>query len=413
MFSRPISKPIKYLFFYLLLMFFFYLGDSMMSFSSPVIISRNLNNSILMGLVIGFSSFIGFWVDILVSRLYPDKKFDFFAKLMFKLVVFFPLAFLLLPHEIWVFLFAMGVWGIYYELSRFAHFNFINYYLDHHQHAKAWSLIGLVQTVGVTVGPILAGYLLEDLVSKIVFWVAFGFFIVAYLIFTIFNHRLKKHQVGPAATHKPMQVISFGQELNLWRIMLKKVWPLYLLLIFVTLLDSSFWVAGPLLVEKVDVWYMKFLLPAYTLPALLESLYISKLSARFSKKKVAFISGIIGGSLVALSFVILSNWWLLVYIFLAGAFIHLVFTNVYAVFEDYVERLGYFKNDLIGLQSSAISLAYMLGPISVGFLLDRIVYRLVIAIFAGLLVVLSVLCLLIVPRKIKMPQKELSEAVEE
>ncbi len=413
MLNRPVSKPVKYLLFYLLLMFFFYLGDSIMSFSSPVVISQNLENSTLMGLVIGFSSLVGFLVDLSISKFYPNKNFDFFAKLMFKLVVFFPLAFLLLPHEIWVFLFAMGVWGIYYELSRFAHFNFINYYLDHHQHAKAWSLIGMAQTIAITLGPIVAAYLLDSSSSKLVFWAACVLFILSYLIFMFSIGKLKPHQDEKTISNQKIPAISLSQELNLWRIMLKKVWPLYLLLIVVTLLDSAFWVAGPLLVGKVDVWYMKFLLPAYTIPALLESFYIDKLTAKFSKKRLAFVSGIVGGLLVVLSFIVITNWWLLIYILLAGAFIHLVFTNVYAVFEDYVERLGYFKNDLIGLQSSAISLAYMLGPISVGFLLDRIVYRLVIAIFAGLLVVLSVLCLLIVPRKIKMPQKELSEAVEE
>lgn len=413
MFSPSFNRLVKYLAPYLVLMFFFYLGDSMMSFSSPVVVSQSLTNKTSMGLIIGFSSLVGFCVDLLVSRFFSNRRFDFFANLMYKFVIFFPLSLLLFPHKVWVFLFAMGVWGVYYELSRFSHFNFINNYLDHHQHAEAWSLIGLVQNLAISIGPVLAGYFLAGELFRNIFLLAFSFFIISYLIFTLFNRKLKKHQRHLNAEHENVGEMSFSQELRLWRIMLKKVWPLYLLLIVVTLLDAAFWVAGPLLVDQVDNWYIKFLLPAYTLPALLESLYISKLSNRFSKKKLAFIGGIIGGLLVALSFLTVGTWWLLVYVFLAGAFIHVVITSIYAVFEDYVERLGYFKNDLIGLQSSAISLAYMLGPAGVGFLLDRVVYRLVIAIFALLLVVFSVVCLLIVPRKIRMPQKELNKAVEE
>lgn len=405
--AKP-AKPTKHLAFYLLIMLLFYISDSIMSYGSPVVINDSLADPALMGLVFGFSSLVGFVFDLLASKFFPNKPFSFFADLMFKLVVFFPLTFLLLPSKIWIFLFAMGVWGVYYELSRFAHFNFINDYLSHDQHTKAWSLIGFVQTLGLTLGPIMASYLLSNHASWRLFLVAFVFSISAYLLYLKFVSFLKKHN----CQNSPVRKISFLEQLQLWGILLKKLWPLYLFLIVVALLDCAFWVGGPLLIQSSEAWFMKFLLSTYAFSAFLQPFYMEKLSRRFSKKKLAFISGIIGGGLMGLSFLLLNSWWLLVFVFLAGVFTNTVFTAIYATFEDYVARLGYFKNDLIGLQSSAISVAYALGPIWVGFLIKKFNYNIAIASFAGLLLLTSIICLAIVPRKIKMPQKELHDMLE-
>lgn len=149
----------------------------------------------------------------------------------------------------------------------------------------------------------------------------------------------------------------------------------------------------------------------YTLPSLFMGLFAGTLARPFGKKRIAFISGSIAGALLALCFVVESAVALILVVFFSSLFAAVARPEIYATFEDYIARIGKSSNDLIGLQNSAGSVAYIVGPVVAGALASFVGDRQTIGVMGLGLMTVSLIALLIVPRKIQMPQKEL-ERVE-
>ena len=104
--------------------------------------------------------------------------------------------------------------------------------------------------------------------------------------------------------------------------------------------------------------------------------------------------------------------WYLAVVFISSTFTSLAFPELNATFEDYVARLDNFSNDLVGLRSSAGSLAYIIGPVTAGFLASKLGNWQTITIFAGALVIVAAAMLYVIPRKLRMPKQELVEVVK-
>jgi MFS family permease len=152
-----------------------------------------------------------------------------------------------------------------------------------------------------------------------------------------------------------------------------------------------------------------FLIPAYIFPSIIVTLLAPRLAWRFGKKRVSFITAIIGSLILLAGGLIFPGGGFVIVVLLSSLFIEVSYPEIYAVFEDYVARLGVFGNDMVGLEGAAISLGFIAGPILAGILASFLGNQNAIVCFAGLFGLTAVLALSKVPRKIKMPQQELLE----
>lgn len=104
-----------------LVLFFVYLGDAMLSDWVPAYIQESVGKPWLMGLIISFSSMVGFVADLFLPQFL--KKVS--VEKMIVLAIGSSLIFcgLLLWSTYWpyviIFLMAMAVWGVYYEFLAF------------------------------------------------------------------------------------------------------------------------------------------------------------------------------------------------------------------------------------------------------------------------------------------------------
>lgn len=393
--------------FFGLIVFFFSVGDAMMSYFSPVEIEGHFQDAFLMGLVLSSSSAVGLVADLLISKYFPHYDYRFFVKWLIILATLFPLTFLLLPAMSLTYFAAMAIWGVYYEFSAFSQFNFIHQNVDTHSHAKAWSVVDAVRAFGFMVGPVAAGIFLNHS-RDLMLGAVVASLMVAGVFFLILQVVSKKHE-------KPAPILAgrtFKVELRIWKLLLKKIWPIYIFFLALVILDTSFWTVGPLISESIaeHSWLGALLLPAYTFPSLLTPFIVKNLSPKLSKKRIAFVSAIIGSLIMGGGALLLGegNPWLTVVVLIGALFIAVDYPEIEAVFEDYVARIDGYENDLVGLRSSAASLAYIIGPILAGLAADSLGYSTTMGLFALTLTAISVVVLLVTPRKIRMDHKGLA-----
>ena len=390
------------------------LGDTIMSYTTPVFMADQLNSTWLMGIIFSISSAIGLGCDLIFSALFNHKPYAFFIKAVLFTSIFFPLSFILFPSNPWAMIFAMAVWGVYFELLRFGQFGFVKTHFSQADHAQSWGYIEMSWAWTLILGPILAGVLI-DRGAHIPFWWALTFFILAGIGYGALRlMTTKPHLSSVDNLHHPSPVITHHrplQELKIWLVLLKRIWPLYLFFFSLVALDTAMWTIGTLLSEELRQvgWLGGLLLTAYGLPSIFVTLLTKRAALFLGKKRAAFLAGIVGSALLSIGFWFVSGIYLVAIVFAAALFIGLAYPEIYATFEDYIARLDNFHADMVGLEGSAANLAYVLGPIMAGFLGSLLGPKFTIGVFALLVLATSVLALAVTPRKLRMPQAELNK----
>jgi MFS family permease len=388
---------------YVTIWFIICLGDSIMTYFSPVYIENRVNSPLLMGLIIGSSSVIGLICDVFFGEWFSGKSFHFFLKWALIIFITFPLSYLILPDHPLLLMIPMALWGIAYELGLFSDFHFVNDALDHPHHAIGWSTMKTFYAAAYMIGPLIASYLLEQSVfyAPIASAALMGCGLIAYVI-------LKK-SLGSSRQTAVDRKHSIIHEFKVWRLLLPKLWPIIGFVFLATVLDATFWTVGAVFSESLKVLHPfgGFLLTIYVLPSLFAGFIGVHFSGLIGKKRTAFIGGAMAGLSFTIAGMVVGVTALLIALFIAAFFLGAAVPQMYAAIEDYIERLGQSANALVGLENSATSMAFIVGPIMAGAIATSIGYQLTFSIMGLMLFTFSVLALMIVPRKIHLPQQSL------
>jgi MFS family permease len=404
-----LSPAITALLCYSVIILFVTIADSLMNYLAPVLINRHVHNQFLMGLVISTSSMFGILCDAFFPHFFRAKHHSFFLWNTVVIALMFPAALLFFPPAIPSFIFAMAVWGIYFEFMVFSNSYFINAFISLKHNGLAWGILNTFRSVGLSLAPLMAPYLLDrgerHALSSVIF-----FLLIALSGVWIFHKLFPFHKrtVVKAVVKKDY---NFRQELTVWRIFLRRLWPIYLFIFTFYLIDATFVTIGVLFTEQLrqQYWWGSLFMAAYILPNLFTGFIVEKAAAHIGKKKLAFLSGICGGILLIVSTFFGSTPALLAIVFLAASCISLTYPTIMAVTQDYMGRLGDSRNEMLGLKNAAGSLGFVVGPIVSGFLSVQLGNLAAIGIVGGIFACVALLNLFIVPRKIQMPQKELSQ----
>lgn len=382
-----------------------------MSYVAPVVINSYVSSETIMGLIIAFSSIVGISCDILFTRFFRRKPFTFFLGLTLLAALLFPLTMSLLPPIIPVFLLATGIWGIYYEAIMYSNYIFVAQTSTVNKHESAWAQLNLTRAAAWTIAPLVATSLMIQGSDPVYQMVILLLFLGSMLTIVAKKYWIKKENKTTHANNVRKPNPNFYYQLRIWKILTKKVWPLLLFLFVMLIIDATFWTIGTVMAEtmKEDSVWGGLLLSAYMLPSLLFSGLAIPLAKPFGKKKIALILGI-GAGLSLATMALTSNPALIVGgVFVTASFMAVIWPEISATFENYVVRLHEHSLDMIGLNASTSSMAYILGPILAGLGAALLGYRLTFAVLGILLATLSVTLLFVVPRKIKMPQKAISQ----
>ncbi|OGD84049.1 hypothetical protein A2572_03975, partial [Candidatus Collierbacteria bacterium RIFOXYD1_FULL_40_9] len=346
-----------------MMLFFVFLGDAIMSDWVPAYIQKSVGSPLLMGLILAFSSIVGFLADLVLPQFLKKvvvakmMLFAIVASLIFGLTM---LTSVYLPI-LAVFLTGMAVWGMYYEFLGFGGQAFVSSTVSAHFRAGAWSILGAFRGLAYFLGPILGSSVALKYGDSQAVLMAMFFIFVGLLIWLV-KGRIKKDYSLDMGNE--LIVSSVFIEFKHWLVLLKSVWPIVTIGLLLGLLDATFWTTGTVLSDNLaekSFWGGMFL-PFYELPMIFMGLLIAKLGIYKGKKKLAEFFVLICG--ILLIFLSLSNslWLMLIISFLVGISASFCWPLKDAVFSDVVNRMGIEGKHMIGLSGSTASLAYVLGP---------------------------------------------------
>lgn len=388
--------------------FFVSLADAVVSYVSPVYMQVILNDSFLMGTIMASSSVVGLLADILIGEWFGNKRYNFFLFWGLFLGIMFPLSLYFLPPIVPIFILAMGIWGIYYEFLVFSSFHFIHEHQKPADHAHAWGVLTSFKAAAYLLGPLLASSLIISDI-RLPFLASASLFLVGLVGLFILKRSIKEK-----SRHKhisDIKRISVLHELKIWKKLLTKIWPVWLFVLSIYVVDATFWSIGAVLSENLRQLhpYGGLLLPMYVLPFLFAGFLSREAALPYGKKRAAFLAGVFNGVFLVLAGFITNISILLVTVFVASVFTAIAIPEILAVIEDYVARLGIHSNEMVGLGRSAVSLGYVIGPIFAGGVAMIFGYQKTLSVVGGAIIVVSLIALIATPKKILMPQKKLAE----
>lgn len=389
---------------YFIIIFILTLGDALMSYATPVFLAENLHSDLLMGLMMSTSSVIGIITDFTVGQRLRAHRFGFFLRLAIIVQMTFPLVLFFGPTT-WPFMvIAMGVWGIYYEFMGFSNFHYLDETAKRHQFALSWGLIMGAKSVAFTIGPILSSLLIAQSYQQLGLIVLI-FSLIAMAVTTFGLRSRTNRLVMPAG---PVTTTSLKTAFNIWRVLGKRLFLVLLFLFMLGLVDASFWTIGAVISERLSNTD-GLLLVAYSAPSLVIATLTNRIAKPFGKKRAAFIAGFIAGIGLILTATATNEIALILSVLLVGSAIGVAWPMLYAVMEDYVDRLPNHNNEFIGLQLSMTSTAYIIGPILSGAVATYFGEMNVFLVVGVAIITIATVCMLFVPRKIKLPQAELTQ----
>ena len=388
------------------------MADSIMAYVAPVFIENGVQNAFYMGIIFSSSSMVGLICDAIFPSIFRSKHHSFFLWNTVILALLFPAIFLLFPHALPEFFVAMAIWGIYYELLVFSKAYFIEAFIKMDRHAMAWGILNTFRSLTMVISPIFVPLLLDRGATEPLIW-TMGLLIAGLISIVLFN-KLFPHKDREVVQEVVVKKTSALKELIIWRKLIVRIWPIFLFTLVLYVLEATFFSVGILASEELrqTSFWGTMLIPAYVLPSLFTGFFVQKLGITVGKKRVAFVAGAFGGLLLFLAMFMTAVPELLVLtIFLSSIFSSISYPAILAVTQDYVTRLGEFGGEMVGLQNAAASIGYIVGPLFAGFIGMQFGNIEAVSAVGLVLLLASLLNIAVVPRKVKMPQKELQEVV--
>jgi predicted MFS family arabinose efflux permease len=395
-----------------MMLFFVFIADAIMSYFAPVLIEGTVGSSTKMGMILATSSMAGMVTDFIFVQIFSQKKAFFFQRVLFMLVFLFPLSFFLGHGEI-VFILAMAWWGISYEAMVFCTYHAIHEAVGKAYHAWAWGLVAILRSLAYTLGPLITSSTFAQsrhlpLYYAIIFN---GIAVSLFFLHLVVEKKRRKNFDVIFDEQAKTPVRSLRETFQIWKTLDKVIWPLLILLTLFHLFETAIFTVGPLLSESLKAQHELggLFMSMYSIPGIFVGFFLQRLSARWGKKKLSFIGGILGGfvAITMGSFQAISM--ILIEAFITAFWFSIMQPLLLAVFEDLIARGEQVANDLITMTALTSSFSFVVGPIINGYLSDRLGSVAVFQMWGGLILIWSLWLFFTFPRKTHLPQKRIIE----
>jgi MFS family permease len=382
----------------------------MMAYYFPIVLNENLNSNLLTGLLIGGANLAALACDFLIPKYFKKYSWRFLIITAILIQMLYPLNVHIGIFFSFSFTFIIAAifWNVYFEFFAFARHNYIITNEKKENYSKAWGIITIFVNVAGVMGPILGSYLLnlqlfnrQILVSSIQ---VFVLILTGLLIFLSPKNSITQEL-------KPMKT-NFLKEINIYKVIYTKIFPVVLLGMMVSMISSSVLTVGGLLGEqmfgaqKLD-WLIIFI---FSIPSILVSFILIKLKIQRRKKRISqillFIAAI---SLISMYFFQSYPIVILILFFLCSTGISAGWILNESVFSELSKRSDGNALYTNGLERIDDSLGFLIGPILIGLLSDRFGYFSAFTILGILSLVLAIFLIVITPRKLRMPKREIKK----
>lgn len=391
--------------------FLILLGDGILTYIFPIALEGHVNSNFITGLILSLSSVIGILCDFFIPLIFSKYTWRFQLIAGILLAITFPIATALgdMYSIVWLFIIASLLWGIYFEFLMFAQQGFIVAEEKPADYSHDWGIIEFLTDLVEIVGPIIGALLL---IRGIFAYTSVTIFVeVIALILAILLVISRRSFPAQRPKSNLKEYVGFFKELKYWNILSKKVYIILIMAIIVEIVFAAFQTFAGLYGQQIinNPSWDWLILGFSTIPTLLGTLVISKLNISKGKKRLSQLAIILGG--LVLSSLFLFNGKLipiLVIVFISNLIFSVCWPLDDAIFSDLQKRLKEKNLHMIGLSQASYSIAYIITPTITGFLADRVGYNNTFAIIGGVSAILGIILVLVTPRKLRLPQKELA-----
>lgn len=362
----------KTLYTFSLIFFFWGLFDGIISYVTPLALTQSGLTTTVMGFIISSSSVFGAIFDLVLSRILLNTNFrrTIFLTLMVSFVQ--PLL-LWQAKTIPLFVIAMATWGLYYDLSNFGMFDFVGRQMKPEEHVSSFGVIEVLRSLGYLLAPIIAGILVVEMVDLKAYAVAWVFLVVALVFYFALLYLLKREKRDFLEEVK-LRPVNFLRKIAIWKVIGKKIFPILALTSLFFVYDAFFWTIGPLYIEGLQThdFLSGSILTAYTLPALLLGWFMGGIVAKFGKNRSIFVAGLLG-FLVLIAFPFVNSVLLIVaVVFVSSCLTSISLTTIRGVYADYIQAVPKEETEIEALGDFSTNIGYVIGPVTAGFLADKI-----------------------------------------
>ncbi|MCX6795835.1 MAG: MFS transporter [Candidatus Falkowbacteria bacterium] len=362
----------KKLYVFGIMILFWTIFDSLVTYVVPIALTSHFSKTAT-GFIIGLSSVFGALFDIFISLYVKDTNYRRLLFWMFIACFAVPLL-LIVGGSALIYILAMFVWGVYYDLYNFGTFDFVARTAQKDEYSSSFGLIEVFKGFSNIIAPLIAGFLVFDVLTTKMFSAIYVFLVVGFLVFLALLRFNKKKEIEHKSgfVEKVSPARNFLVERHLWKKIGLKIWSVLLMTTFLNMILSFFWTLGPLYSEVSNFGNFNgaFLL-AFVVPSLLLGWFVAPLNRVIGKKLTAFWATLFGSALLLLLFFDFSHGWPgVLIVFAASCFFAVSFPSIAAAYEDYIYENSLAQPEIQSIQDFFTNLGFILGPISAGILAD-------------------------------------------
>ncbi|MDD4983816.1 MAG: MFS transporter [Candidatus ainarchaeum sp.] len=386
------------------LILFWTIFDGILEYIVPLVITGEAVSKTMMGIIIGTSSIAGFLFDILLCRIFKNATVRRMYLILFVICAFYPLI-LWQANTIWLYIIAMAIWGIYYDLFNVGRYDFVGRYVKKEEHASSFGLLSVFTAIGYLLSPLIAGFVIQETVVFTPFIMSWFFLGISFIFFIILLFTLKN---GKANNVIPKEPEVKRRELYIWGQIGKLIFPVLIMTLMINVIDATFWTIGPLLVESwADLGILGSLfISAYLLPPLFMGWIIGPVTGLLGKKRTAIIALLLASIALIGFFFVPSHIVLIILALFIGLFVSVAYPANNSTYADYISESESVGTEIESQADIATNIGYVIGPILAGFLADTFGNIQAFGTIGIIGIGVSLILFLITPRKIKIKIKD-------
>lgn len=357
------------------------------------------------------SSVIGILCDFLIPLIFSKYTWKFQLITGILLAITFPIATALgdIYSIIWMFVIAVLLWGIYFEFLMFTQQSFIVEEEKPKAYAKDWGIIEFLTDVVEVVAPIIGALLL---IHGVFAYTTATLMVEAIaLVFALLLVVTKRNIPTQQPQSALKEYINFFKEIKYWKILTKKVYIILIMAVVVEMSFATFQTFAGLYGEQIihNPNWTWLVLGCSIAPTLFGAFIVSRSNITHGKKRLSQLAILVSGLVLSLLFFFNNQLIpILAIIFVSNLIISVCWPLDDAIYSDLQNRLKDKKMSLIGLSQASYSIAYIIAPSMMGFVADRVGYNSTFAIIGLFTAFVAVILLIITPKKIRLPLKEIN-----
>jgi len=387
-----------------LIVLFWAIFDSTFSYLTPIFFSSLNLSKTQVGLIISSSSFFGAVFDFLLSKFFKNIHYRRLFLFFYLFCSIFPLVLWSSSKILFLSIVAMAIWGLYYDLMNFSLFDFVGNH-SKSKNSQRFSIASIFKSVGISIGPILAGLLITKTVTFTPFIVAYIFLFISFLFYLVLSRlSLKDSQVKQVHQYHS----NFVKEIVLWKKIGFIIFPVLLFNTMLYVFDATFWVIGPIFSQSFSFMedFGGLFMLMYTIPTLIVCWFVSRINKKYGKKRTAFVAFLLGNIVLLPLFLLKNPVLILTTVFFSSLIASVAWPSIAGAYGDYIYESEKYDREIEGLSDFSINIGWIIGPTLSGLIADKFSVSLTFTFLAVINIFLCLILLIFTPKNINISIKD-------